>query len=159
MSAQVVTQKLLVFLLSLAALTQTGGCSKAVIEANGQAPTETSRIARDRVVEIDRLLSAPLTGTPEDSDRRASLRAERVGLTGVADPAQLMRSQPAVARVANEPPRNTSIVVAHDSRGNHEPHRLSGVEAMTPSERKRYYEELRLRNTRVVVPVVVDGRY
>ena len=36
----------------------------------------------DRIVEIDRLLAAPLTGTPEDSDRRAVLRAERATLAG-----------------------------------------------------------------------------
>ena len=159
MSRQILTQKAIAIILSLAALSQTGGCSKAVIENTSQAPSEMSRATRDRVVEIDRLLSAPLTGRPEDSDRRATLRAERVALTGVADPAQLMRSQPAVAAVANEPPRNTSIVVARDSRGNHEPHQLSGVEAMTPSERKRYYEELRLRKPHVVVPVVIDRRY
>ncbi len=36
----------------------------------------------ERVAEIDRALAAPLTGTPEDSDRRAALRAERNALLG-----------------------------------------------------------------------------
>src|SRR5205085_3834473 len=36
----------------------------------------------DRIVEIDRLLSAPLTGNQQDADMRATLRAERDALTG-----------------------------------------------------------------------------
>ena len=34
----------------------------------------------DRLVEIDRLLAAPLTGRPEESDQRVLLRAEREAL-------------------------------------------------------------------------------
>ena len=158
MSRRILTPKAIATILSIVALSHTVGCSKAVIENNAEAHPQMSRAAAERVVEIDRQLSAPLTGTPEDSDRRATLRAERVALTGTADPAQIVRAHVPVAREVTSP-RNTQIVVARDSRVTHEPHRLSGVEAMTPTERKRYYEELRLRNTHVVVPVVVERRY
>ena len=38
--------------------------------------------AAERLVEIDRLLARPLTGTPESADERTLLRAERAALIG-----------------------------------------------------------------------------
>src|ERR1043166_4689069 len=43
---------------------------------------EAPKSPTDRIVEIDRLLSAPLTGTQQDADMRAPLRADRDALTG-----------------------------------------------------------------------------
>ena len=65
------------------------GCSKAVVtmpakddrSTNAAAPVPTiqapAQSQSDRIAEIDRTLSAPLTGSPEDTDRRSALRAER----------------------------------------------------------------------------------
>ena len=54
-----------------AALIQITACSKA-----------PSKTPAERIAEIDRLLSAPLSGTPEDADRRVALRGERAALAG-----------------------------------------------------------------------------
>jgi hypothetical protein len=127
----------------------------------------------ERIAEIDRLLSAPFSGTPEDSDRRAGLRAERAVLTE-SYPSAGVRSQSVVAgprgstasQEANQdivnygpatPPQNTHIIVAPDSQGDHDPHHMSQLEAMTPTERARYYRYLRLTNPNPIVPVY-DGR-
>lgn len=123
----------------------------------------------ERIAEIDRLLSAPLSGTPEDSDRRAGLRAERAVLTG-SYPSAGVRSQSVVpgfrastaSQEANQdivnygpatPPQNTHIIVAPDSQGDHDPHYMSQLEAMTPTERARYFRYLRLTNPNPIVPV------
>lgn len=118
--------------------------------ANGRNTLENGAAARTRIVEIDRALSVPLTGTPEDADRRATLRAERAALTG--------GSHAPLPRVAAGAPayrdqlqtRNTAIVVAHDSHGDHQPGRMSKLEAMTPTERQRYYHELAVKNGAVL---------
>lgn len=106
--------------------------------------------AAERIVEIDRLLSAPLTGRADDSDRRATLRAERAALVGgsyarAVDQSVVRRDQPAASR------QNTNIVVARDSQGDHNPHHMSALEAMTPTERKHYYRELRILNPNPIV--------
>src|SRR4051812_1378688 len=44
------------------------------------ANTAAQKTAADRLVEIDRLLAAPPTGRPEESDRRTALRSEREAL-------------------------------------------------------------------------------
>ena len=68
------------------------GCSKAVVKMDRQNPPQETvqmvqsqpvqQTAAERIAEIDRLLAAPLKGTPEDSDRRVALRAERNALLG-----------------------------------------------------------------------------
>src|SRR5437868_11707716 len=122
-----------------AALGQLTGCSKVNIELEKPKPTEvTSSVmspvapqpriaiasspaqptAAERVAEIDRLLSAPLTGNPEDSDHRATLRAERATLIGsyqgfrsnVVNPASVQANQAA-------PAPNGNIIIARDSNG------------------------------------------
>ena len=69
------------------------GCSKATVDLAAPNPQQTEmmqpQVAQatrqtitERIAEIDRLLAAPLKGTPEDSDRRVALRAERNALSG-----------------------------------------------------------------------------
>ena len=129
-------------------LMQSIGCSKLRVEVADETNVKPNTTAQ-RIVEIDRLLSQPLTGKPDDADQRATLRAERAALSG--EPAQ--RSQPVMqAQRQSEPVRNNAIIVARDARGDREPQRLSNIEAMTPSERERYYREIKLRNPNYVVP-------
>jgi hypothetical protein len=120
--------------------------------------------AANRIVEIDRLLSAPVTGDPADADRRIALRAERAALTGNPNPAVF--AGPRV--VAATPPATNSVQLPNGdvvnyagsqassgSRGivvapNSQTRSLSFLEQMTPSERERYYRDLRLRNTQTI---------
>lgn len=138
------------------------GCSKGTVEVN-TAPSGSSTTpivqqqqqAKDRIVEIDRLLSAPLTGDPADSDRRIALRAERAALTGNPNPA-VFTSRPVAAPVnlvsspnyarPQPPPSSNGIVVAPNSQATN----LSFLEQMTPSERERYFKSVRLRNTQTL---------
>src|SRR5258707_6950920 len=50
--------------------------------AQQQSSQLNSQSRQDRLIEIDRLLSAPLTGSQADADQRVTLRAERDVLTG-----------------------------------------------------------------------------
>src|SRR5262245_20764504 len=45
-----------------------------------QVATPNRQTAAERLVEIDRLLARPLTGSPEQADERTLLRAERAAL-------------------------------------------------------------------------------
>ena len=45
-------------------------------------PAKRTPSAQERLAEIERLLSLPLTGVPEDTDWRSALRSERDVLTG-----------------------------------------------------------------------------
>jgi hypothetical protein len=147
-------------------------CSKGTVEVN-TAPSGASGLPlvqlqqmspqqrTDRIVEIDRLLSAPVTGDPADSDRRVALRAERAALTGNPNPAVFVNRSPqaptnlvrtpsgANVNYAGAPP-SSGIVVAPNSQATS----LSFLEQMTPSERERYYKTLRLRNTQTVDVIV-----
>jgi hypothetical protein len=50
------------------------------------------------------------------------------------------RAQPATRREQAQPPsQNQKIIVATDSQGDHSSHRISSLEAMTPTERAHYY--------------------
>jgi hypothetical protein len=144
------------------------GCSKAVVtipeRTTAQQPMPAAPVATiqapaqsqtDRLVEIDRMLSAPLTGLPEDADRRSALRAERAALMALGNyslqadqsgrPAADNRSeQPSGEMVSGDahgnvvsygvpPPSNDQIVVADDSQGRSG--YLPFLEGMTPSER------------------------
>ena len=150
------------------------GCSKAVVtmpaRAIVQQPMSGAPVAAiqapaksqsDRMVEIDRMLSAPLTGSPEDADRRSSLRAERAALIASGNYAP-QADQPArqsnseiVSRerdadtdfvnYAPPPPSNGQIVVAVDSQGRSG--YLPFLEGMTPSERLHYFQALWLQNS------------
>ena len=62
-----------------AALIQITACSKA---PSNVEPVAAQKTPAERIAEIDRLLSAPLSGTPEDTDRRIALRGERAALAG-----------------------------------------------------------------------------
>ena len=137
----------------LTAAAHLAGCSKVDINSGTTADSNDASAAAARVVEIDRLLSLPLTGTSEDADRRATLRAERIAL--VNPHAAPVNAPPRQQAPTHDQPRNSHIVVATDSRGNHDPHRIAAVDAMTPTERERYYRELTLSRSRVVVPVPV----
>jgi hypothetical protein len=55
------------------------------------------------------------------------------------------------------PPQNPHIIVARGSQGDHDPHHMSDLEAMTPTERARYFRYLRLTNPNPIVPAY-DGR-
>lgn len=111
---------------------------------------QSPQSSTDRIVEIDRLLSAPLTGTQQDADMRATLRAERDALTGRS---RVTRQNVApVMPVHSQPAGNQHIVVAPDARNTN----LNYLEQMTPTERKRHLEEIRALRTRTVV--VTPGR-
>jgi hypothetical protein len=148
------------------------GCSKAVVtmpdRTTVQQPMPAAPIAvnqaraqppSDRIVEIDRMLSAPLTGSPEDADRRSSLRAERAALMASgnyamqADQSARQPSSEIVSRDAHAdfvnyvppPPSNGQIVVAVDSQGRSG--YLPFLEGMTPSERLHYFQAVWLQNS------------
>ena len=156
------------------------GCSKALVTmpertivhqpmpaapvAAIQAPAQSQS---DRIVEIDRMLNAPLTGSPDDTDRRSALRAERDALmasgnysmqadqsgreaadsqSGQSTSGIVSRDPPGnVVSYAPPPPSNDQIVVAVDSQGGSG--YLPPLEAMTPSERLHYFQALSLQNT------------
>ena len=155
------------------------GCSKAVVtmpaapeRTTAQQPRPAEPVATiqapaqsqtDRIVEIDRLLSAPLTGSPADADRRSALRAERNALMALGNyPVQTDQAgqqatgsqsgQPSneivsqdVVDYAPSPPSNSQIVVAVDSQGRSG--NLPFLEGMTPSERLHYFQALWLQNS------------
>jgi hypothetical protein len=146
------------------------GCSKSDVTVSAQpspqplvfAQNDGRQSAADRVVEIDRLLAVPLTGRPEESDRRAALRAEREALVASGQVPYQLTSQ-ARNRSVSTPPNNTvtriadgnivhyaapttrtePITVAPNSQSTN----LSFLEQMTPAERERYYKAIRLQNT------------
>lgn len=118
--------------------------------------------AADRVVEIDRLLAVPLTGTPEESDRRAALRAEREALVTSGQVPYHLASQNQPRRIAV--PANNTVTstsngnVVHYAASttqtapttvapNSQATSLSYLEQMTPTEREHYYKTLKLQNT------------
>src|SRR2546430_17081061 len=74
-------------------------CSKSSVNVDRESPQQitlstTHQSTTERIAEIDRLLAAPLTGTPEDSDRRVALRAERNALAGIRMPVTNQLSDP-----------------------------------------------------------------
>lgn len=99
----------------------------------------------ERIAEIEKELAAPLTGQPDDADRRAQLRAERDALTGRPSgvAVQLAPSAPAQNRA-------TGVIVARDSQGQAGQNRL-GFQALTPSEKKDYFKILRLARPDIVI--------
>jgi hypothetical protein len=131
---------------------------------NGAPSRQT---AAERLVEIDRLLAAPITGRSDDSDRRTLLRAERAALVAsgqlpyrahsqfATNGSQTVQGNPPSATVtkrapngdllnyAPAPAQTGRIVVAPNSQDRN----LSPLEQMTPTERERYYKALRLQNT------------
>jgi hypothetical protein len=146
------------------------GCSKTDVNLAAQpspqplvyAENDRRQSPADRVVEIDRLLAVPLTGRPEESDRRAALRAEREALVASGQvPYQLARP-----RTVSAPPNNTVTRVADGNVVNYaapatrtapitvapnsQSTNLSFLEQMTPTERERYYKTIRLHNTQRV---------
>lgn len=103
--------------------------------------------AAERLVEIDRLLARPLTGTPESADERTLLRAERVALISSgqvppqsSDPAPAQSSPAPVVQHSSTGAPNGQIVIATSSSS------LPFLEQMTPSEREHYFQELWLQN-------------
>jgi hypothetical protein len=132
------------------------------------APTATATANRptaaERIIEIERLLASPLTGTPEQSEERALLRAERAALissgqvpyqSGNQAPGQLLQS--GQATIAHHSPdgdtiehgpatadaRSGQIVIAQASS-------LPFLEQMTPTERDHYFQELFLQNSSLI---------
>jgi hypothetical protein len=105
--------------------------------------------AQDRLIEIDRLLSAPLTGSQVDADRRVTLRAERDVLTGkarmVAHHIPVPVAAPRHAR-PQQYQQPQQIVVPRGSRD--ENGNLGFLEQMTPTERERYFKSRRIENPR-----------
>ena len=113
---------------------------------------EAPKSSTDRIVEIDRLLSAPLTGTQQDADMRATLRAERDALTGRSRVATQRTTY--VAPPVHQTTNNQPIVVAPDARNTN----LNYLEQMTPTERKHHLEEIRAINTRTHTVIVAPRR-
>lgn len=104
---------------------------------------------QDRLVEIDRLLSAPLTGNKADADQRVTLRAERDVLTGRSRMIAQQIPAPVAAPRNSRPQQTQQIVVARDSRA--ENGNLSFLEQMTPTERDRYNKSRRIENPHPVI--------
>jgi hypothetical protein len=99
----------------------------------------------ERSAEIEKELAAPLTGHPDDSDRRAQLRAERDALTGRPSHVAMRLAPPAPAQN-----RATGIIVARDSQGEAGRNRL-GFQGLTPSEKKDYFKTLRLSRPDILI--------
>ena len=145
-------------------------CSKTDVHVADEARPESivvaqnTKTAADRLVEIDRLLAAPPTGRPEESDRRTALRAEREALIASGQVPYRNVPQSFTSRVANTPPNNTvtqryangnvintalptqrtePITVAPNSQATN----LSFLEQMTPTERERYLKAVKAHNT------------
>jgi hypothetical protein len=165
-----------------------GGCSKSEVQVMTPPPPlpplttpaplamPVRKTAADRLVEIDRLLAAPLTGLPEESDQRFVLRAEREALIASGQTPYRMRTQSVAGRDLSIQPnaptttqrlangdvvnyatptsQNGRIIVAPDSQASN----LSYLEQMTPTERERYYKVLRLQNRRRVDVDVYNHR-
>jgi len=166
-----------------------GGCSRAEVQVNNPPfsdPFETAAsmsrqaAAAKRIVEIDRLLAAPVTGRADDSDQRALLRAERAALvssgqvpnrmhtqtmanhnsygTEYSNPTTTVTRQHANGDVVNysagAPSQNGGVIVAPNSQARD----LPFLEQMTPTERERYFRELRLQS-RGRVQVDVQHHY
>jgi hypothetical protein len=136
------------------------------------------QMAAERLVEIDRLLAAPVTGRSDDSSQRALLRAERASLIASGQVPYRMQTQfeanhnrtvqsnaplatvtqrAANGDVVNYAPATTQtgrIIVAPNSQD----HNLSRLEAMTPTERKHHFRELEIVNPRPIVPVYYAPR-
>src|ERR1043166_1744408 len=146
-------------------------CSKSNVEVASQPSPQPIVVdanrnkAADRVVEIDRLLALPLTGTPEESDRRTALRAERAALVASGQVPYELRGPLVATRNPAVPVNNAQrsangnvvnyaqpqthaapIVVAPNSQSSN----LSYLEQMTPTEREHYYKNLKLQNTQRV---------
>ncbi len=106
--------------------------------------------AAERIVEIDRLLARPLTGTPESADERTLLRAERAALINSGQvPSQSENQTPGQPVPSNTAPMEQhsrtdapggEIVIAKSSSS------LPFLEQMTPTERDHYFQELWLQN-------------
>jgi hypothetical protein len=171
--AETMRRYFLQFFLFVSGLLLVTGCSKSDVTVSAQpspqplviAQNDQRQTAVDRVIEIDRLLAMPLTGRPEESDRRVALRAEREALVASGQVPYQLASQGRNRNVST-PPNNTvtriadgnvvhyaapttrtkPIIVAPISSSAN----LSFIEQMTPSERERYYKTIRLQNTQRV---------
>jgi hypothetical protein len=89
-----------------------GGCSRTEVQVMAPPPPPPPALvtafpsvvapirqtAAERLVEVDRLLAAPVTGRSEDSDQRTLLRAERAALVDSGQVSYRMQSQLAVNR-------------------------------------------------------------
>jgi hypothetical protein len=157
--------------LALAAVIGIASCSKTDVNVAAQpspqrvvvAQNQAQKTAADRLVEIDRLLALPLTGRPEESDRRTALRAERDALIASGQVPYRNVPQSFTSRAANTPANNTVTRVAEGNvvhyaapttrtepitvAPNSQATNLSFLEQMTPTERERYYKTIRLQNT------------
>src|SRR5438105_4075330 len=69
---------------------QMGQSQMDTVQPPPTAPIQTSA---QRIAEIDRLLSKPLTGRSDDADQRTALKNERAALTGVSNYG-VVRNQP-----------------------------------------------------------------
>jgi len=124
----------------------------------------THQTAAERMVEIDRLLATPLTGTPQQADERALLRAERAALISSGQVPYVFGNQApdrsGPATMSQYAADGDSVDQTHapaDSQGggiviapNSQASSLPFLEQMTPSERDHYFEELWLQNSSVI---------
>jgi hypothetical protein len=160
--------------LFLCAISFTAGCSKSdsttsrdiepasLIAATIPAPAPASSApaiaapkpptAAERIVQIERLLARPLTGTPESAEERTLLRAERAALissgqvpfqSGSEAPGEPPQSNPAaMAQHSAGAASGGQIVIATNSQATS----LPFLEQLTPTERDHYFQELWLQN-------------
>ena len=169
-SKRVMKRFLLGFALALA------GCSKVDIyqpQTQAAPPSDMPQVrqtAQERIVEIDRFLSTPLTGRQDDADLRATLRAERAALVGSGGSANNHQRPNVVTNNSmnfhqHEQSRQQQqqndvplVTIAHDT-SHDQPRYSGGVEGMVPSERARYFKELHITNPNPVYGVApVDHR-
>jgi hypothetical protein len=107
-----------------------GACSK---------PPATLKTGAERVAEIDSLLAVPPSGSPDDADRRASLRAERDALSG--DGARTIQNQQARAE---QQVRQQAYAVEQTRRE----HQRMVDQMKTDADRSKLAEQQRLQAQR-----------
>jgi hypothetical protein len=127
-----------------------------VVQVQAPSPPVHIKTAVERIAEINRDLAAPLTGQPDDADRRAQLRAERDALSGRPSLVAYQPSYAAALQSAPAPNHNPGIVVAPDTQAG--PNRL-GWQGLAPSEKKDYLRLIRATKPNVLIQDNRSGNY
>jgi hypothetical protein len=121
--------------------------ARAPIAPASEAPKPPTAV--ERLVEIDRLLARPLTGTPESAAERNLLRAERAALVSSGQVRSQSASEaPVQTNSAPMEQHSASDASAHQMviATNSQATSLPFLEQLTPTERDHYFQELWLQN-------------
>jgi hypothetical protein len=125
-----------------------------------QVPAPVRQPSRiERIAEIDKQLAAPLSGAPDDADRRAQLRAERDSLTGVSHVDRLTRPRGFAVQMqqnVNPVQQNSAAsvptaIVARDSQGESGQNRLGWWESLSPSQKQDYLKVMRVARPDILI--------